>query len=286
MKTKALFWIFCSAIMILLNSCDKTEKRLVPGQNVIDEFLDYYIIKEVDGKKMWGLEGCTVYPNRGILIPVEYDSIAPCEKSNGKYLASYKALKDGLWYAYSGSSRLNAPGFTSYENIDYFSPTNGLEWKINTPNGVYGMYSASGNAFGPYEDIYPGAAGHFFKKNGKWGYIYHDYDKDEIKEFLPAEYESIIEVSSGNSAFYKNNYFLAKKDGKWTLFNREKSYPRPSAYSGLLFINNEKPRNHSLNTLLKWYNRFPEGGKVLQIEYRELVCSKHPSKEVGVMWDN
>ncbi len=278
--------LFLALAALILHSCDKTERRLVPNQDgIVKEFLNYYIIKKVGGKKLWGLEGCTVYPNRGILIPVEYDSIAPCEQSSGKYLASYKALKDGLWYAYSGSSRLNAPGFTSYENIDYFSPTKGLEWKINTPEGVYGMYSEFGNSFGPYEDIYPGAAGHFFKKNGKWGYIVHDYKKDEVEELLPAEYESIIEISSGNFLFYDKNYFLVKKDGKWSIFNRAKAYPRPTMYSGLLFIGYEKPRNHSITTLVKWYDLFPEGGKVLQIEYRNIACSKHSSQKVGVMWD-
>lgn len=289
MKTRVLFLMLLSAVVVSLSSCTHTEKRLVPNQNgVAEEFMEYYLIDEVDGKRLWGLEGTIPSGSqriRTILIPIQYDSIAVSDISNNERLGSYKALKDGLWYPYLDTRRLSTPGFLYCENIKNISQALGLEWKLYTPDGVYGMYSAFKDSYGPYEDLYPGAAGHFFQKNGKWGYIAYDRDKDETTELLPAEYESIIEVSCRTHLHYDANYFLVQKDGKWSFFNRKKVYPQPSWYSGLLF-DSEHPLNHSLNSLVNWYKRFPAGNNVLKISYKLVACSKHPSGAVGVIQDH
>lgn len=282
-------YLIIFSVVFILSSCDKTEKRLVQDQHVDEAFLDYYIIKEIDGRRLWGLEGCSVYPQRKMLIPLIYDSIAVSDLSKGERLGSYKALKGGLWYAYTGSTLINAPGFTSYESFKGCRHYGCLEWKINTPDGVYGMYSIFEDAYGPYEDIYPGVLGYFFKKNGKWGYMAYDANSKNISELLPAEYECIVEINNSLSYPQKQSYFLVKDtDGRLSVKNRGQTCPA-SPYNQALLYNKGQPVNNSASILYNWYNRFPNGAEeyrwIQGVVYGKITCQKNVSGKLGVMWD-
>ena len=273
MKTRVLFLMLLSGVVVSLSSCTHTEKRVVPGTESA-----FYLIKSANGQKSWGLE-----LSGEMVVECEYDSIA---RQGGP--AYYKALKNGLWYAFSrrGEKIESVPAFTEFKDISLSNPVSGGPgWILYTPQGVYGCYPGRLSeypCFGPYEDFFSGARGFFFKGNSGWGYQDYDADKKEAKPLLPAEYEEIIEVSGGK---VKNGYFLVKKNGKWSFFDKRREKPYVAGFD-LFFDGNFQPLNISIENLLKWYGRFPNGEKSeLNISHKNVECTKHLSGAVGVMRD-
>ncbi len=265
--------LFFAIFAIILSGCTKTERRLVPTAEEA-----YYVIQTSDEKKLWGLE-----ISGDMAIECKYDSIA---RDGGP--AYYKALKNGLWYAFSfqGKRLEKVPPFTDFEDISLIgSGIKNPGWIIRTPEGVYGCYMEHLDyfCFGPYEDFFPGARGFFFKGigTGHWGYQDYNYKLKKAIPLLPSQYESIIEVSGGKP---QNGYFLVKKDNKWSFFDKRRKPPYVEG-TDLFFDGNFQPINISIEKILNWYKSFPSNKKTEKISYKDVECTKNIDGTVGIIKD-
>lgn len=288
MKKKALFWTMLSAFAVLLSSCGKTERILIPGQEQVPEqYRFYYLVKTSGDKQLWGIEGVIdEYPKASKDPSKESEPPKPIKiriapkweaaEVLGKW-GGFRLLKDGMWHAYSldGKPIGELPYFSKCEtSIPNGYPHYDAMLKLETPDGIFMAFQDTkvlprrGNfpvytCFGPYQQAEFGYQGYFFKEidefdeGSLWGYNAFKEDSNEIFYELGPGCKSIIELADTRS-YLTAYYFLVEGMNGWEIVGRKRTKPTSSYYQGCLFMDH-LPIGWSLETLRGWVEQLPDG---------------------------
>lgn len=215
------------------SACDieKIEYRPTNGSRV-------FVIKEKDGKKLWGL----VHEDNvnSFYIPCEYDSIfstygAPYNLKNKHLFIAQRGGKMYAWH-YDGKQLLDGKGFTKFVSHyqEHLLHNNsdvggGLFSECYTDDGImFISYMRSINSeyrkwfeLGPAEALLWTNYNVLIKKDGKWGVLYGEYENEKYRHVkIPCVYDAIICVS--------DVYFWVRKDDKWmTIDNKGELISKP-----------------------------------------------------------
>ena len=279
MKTRVLFLMLLSAVVVSLSSCTHTEKRAVPGTENWDT-PDYYVLKTKDNKTLWGLQISSPSQNGktggNLVLQCEWDQIKTYEANGGRF---YLAQKGSLWYLFDsfGRALFEKKGFSSINYLGADLPLLGKstnQYYITAPEGVYGAFISIGaKYFGPYEDYWGGVRGYFFKENGKWGFKLAeakttDDGKGESSLLITPQYDALVEIYD-RSVLRNNSVFIAKQGNKWIALDSK-----------------GKPVKASAQKLANVYNNTPSRNKLSMRSAVGVDAStfKNSSAEVGILF--
>ena len=230
--------ILLLAIAVVTVSCEKTEYR---PTNTDGDFL--FVIKTKKGISRWGT--CGNYPNKPVRIPCEYDLLQVGYNSGYCLNDIYIGVKEGKKYALdlNGELLLDGKDFDYFINKDraknsgQVSDSKKYLHEAVTKNGRYFFYRSESKwpYYGPYDFLFMGETGYAYKKDGKWG-IQREVKIEKYEPLTANIYDAAIEVYGSEI----NNYWMVKKDGKWSAI---------SAYTG-------KPI-HKSQAIISRYLRLP-----------------------------
>ena len=230
--------ILLLAIAVVTVSCEKTEYR---PTNTDGDFL--FVIKTKKGISRWGT--CGNYPNKPVRIPCEYDLLQVGYNSGYCLNDIYIGVKEGKKYALdlNGELLLDGKDFDYFINKDraknsgLVSDSKKYLHEAVTKNGRYFFYRSESKwpYYGPYDFLFMGETGYAYKKDGKWG-IQREVKIEKYEPLTANIYDAAIEVYGSEI----NNYWMVKKDGKWSAI---------SAYTG-------KPI-HKSQAIISRYLRLP-----------------------------
>lgn len=230
--------ILLLAIAVVTVSCEKTEYR---PTNTDGDFL--FVIKTKKGISRWGT--CGNYSNKPVRIPCEYDLLQVGYNSGYCLNDIYIGVKEGKKYALdlNGELLLDGKDFDYFINKDQaknsgqVSDSKKYLHEAVTKNGRYFFYRSESKwpYYGPYDFLFMGETGYAYKKDGKWG-IQREVKIEKYEPLTANIYDAAIEVYGSEI----NNYWMVKKDGKWSAI---------SAYTG-------KPI-HKSQAIISRYLRLP-----------------------------
>ena len=283
MKTRVLFLMLLSGVVVSLSSCTHTEKRVVPGTENWDA-PSYYILKTKDNKTLWGLQVSSFQGGqevKNLILKCEWDGIKTYEANGGRF---YLAQKGSLWYLFDASGKMlfDEKGFSDIQPVNTGLVQSGkgmYQNYITAPEGVYGafLFGSGVTYFGPFEDYWGSAYGYFFQENGKWGYNLAkvgviENKKGESSLLIPAQSDALIEVVDVKAITSQVRGFLAKEGKKWIALGADGKQVRTSG--------------GNLQRMVKAYLNTPSSdGLTLKAELGEDASTfKNSSAEVGILF--
>lgn len=196
-----------------------------------------FVIREENGKKLWGLTSQPTEDSLYRIIPCRYDSIFSLYKNPFQIYGLFIAVRDGKKEVWTnrGDCLIAGTDFSDYCEIslksdyEYFEMRGDPLVRFSTPQGYIYIRQDDPyyDAFGPYEYLYPGYRAYVYKKDGKWGVMRYEFKNSKMlfHPFLPNLYDAVYEVCINEGL---HSFWLVKKDGRWQAVDkngRTEDYP-------------------------------------------------------------